>query len=234
MINAAEMLHTSTGSVGVDENAPSQLLVHTIANRLWLPMLAMGGMLIVAAAGLGIAAADDASKLGAGFSAARKADLETLKLLTSGTLFLGEAFILSGISFLLAAILGGLRMGGGMVQESVGTVVKTLKMPWSTKAFLVLMMMGVVVQFVAFGSLIYVATQAHDAWVGASAAGVPGNLAAFDRAVTWATWANPLREVSFGLLLGGIVFALYTISNVLGFQVSRIRELIMGGDGGAN
>ena len=169
---------------------------------------------IQTAIGLGIAQADDARALGEGFSAAKKAEVETLRPLTADTLFLGEAFVLSGISFLLGTILGALRWGGGEVQESVGSVVKTLRMPWSVKVFLGLMMMGVMAQFVAFGSLIYVATQAHDAWVGATTAGVPANLAAFDRAVTWGAWANPVREVSLGLLLGGIVFAVYTISDI--------------------
>ena len=110
--------------------------------------------------------------------------------------------------------------------------VKTLKMPSSAWAFLVLMMMGVMAEVVAFGSLVYVAMQAHDAWIGATAAGVPGSIAEFNRAVTWATWANPLREVALGLLLVGIGFALYTISNVLGFQFTRIRELITGREEG--
>ena len=133
-------------------------------------MLVMGAMAVAVAIGLGIAQADAAKDLGAGFSADRKADFETLKPLTSGTLFLGEAFILSSISFLLATILGALRWGGGEVQESVAGPVKTLKMPSSAGAFLVLMMMGVMAEVVAFGSLVYVAMQAHDAWIGATAA----------------------------------------------------------------
>ena len=232
MTTAAEGIQANFGYVSIGLKGSGQLLIHSIANWMWLPMLTMGGMLVIAAIGLGIAQADGARALGEGFSAAKKAEVETLRPLTAGTLFLGEAFVLSGISFLLGTILGALRWGGGEVQESVGSVVKTLRMPWSAKVFLGLMMMGVMAQFVAFGSLIYVATQAHDAWVGATAAGVPANLAAFDRAVTWGAWANPLREVSLGLLLGGIVFALYTISNVLGFQFSRIRELILGRDEG--
>ena len=191
-------------------------------------------MAIAVAIGLGIAQADAAADLGEGFSAARKADFETLKPLTAGTLLVGEALVLSGISFLLATILGALRWGGGEVQESVGGPVKTLKMPWSAWAFLGLMMMGVIVEAVAFGSLIYVATQAHDAWTGATAAGIPGSVEAFNRSTTWATLANPLREVALGLLLGGIALALYTISNVLGFQFTRIRELITGRDEGGN
>ena len=234
MATSIQEISTRYGPATVRPSGAEQTVIHTIANWMWLPMLVMGGMAIAVAIGLGIAQADAAADLGAGFSADRKADFETLQPLTSGTLFLGEAMVLSGISFLLATILGALRKGGGEVQESVGSVVKTRKMPWSAWVFLGLMMMGVVAQAVAFGSLIYVATQANDAWIGATAAGVPGNVAAFDRAVTWATWANPLREVSLGLLLAGIGFALFTISNVLGFQFSRIRELITGQETGVN
>ncbi len=87
---------------------------------------------------------------------------------------------------------------------------------------------------VAFGTLAFVAAQAHSAWIGATAAGTPGNAAALDRAAAYAAWANPLREAALGVLLTGIVFALYTISNVLGFQFSRIRELILGREEGAS
>jgi hypothetical protein len=156
-----------------------------------------------------------------------------LKPLTAGLLFLGEALVLSGISFLLATILGALRKGGGEVQEAVGAPLKTLKMPWSAWAFLGLMMMGVVAEVLAFGTLIYVAAQAHDAWIGAAAAGVPGDVGAFDRVAAYAAWASPLREAALGLLLTGIAFALYTISNVLGFSFSRVRELILGHEEGA-
>jgi hypothetical protein len=234
MTTAVQSIHTRFGPATIQGSGSGQTLIHTIANWMWLPTLVMGGMAIAVSIGLGIAQADAANDLRSGFSAARQADFETLKPLTAGTLFLGEALVLSGISFLLATILGALRKGGGEVQESVGAPVKTLKMPWSAWTFLGLMMMGVVAEAVAFGSLIYVATQAHDAWIGATAAGVPGSVAAFNEAVTWATWANPLREVALGLLLAGIGFALYTISNVLGFQFSRISELITGQDEGGN
>jgi len=232
MAAATHGIQTKYGPVTVRPAGAGQTLIHTVSNWLWLPMLVMGGMAVAVAIGLGIAQADAAKDLGAGFSADRKADFETLKPLTAGTLFLGEAFIFSGISFLLATILGALRWGGGEVQESVAGPVKMLEMPRSAWAFLVLMMMGVIAEVVAFGSLVYVATQAHDAWIGATAAGVPGSIAEFNRAVAWATWANPLREVALGLLLGGIGFALYTISNVLGFQFTRIRELITGREEG--
>lgn len=232
MATDIQQIQTRFGVAKVQNSGADQTLIHTIANWMWLPALVMGGMAIAIAIGLGIAQADAAADLGAGFNADRKADFETLKPLTSGTLFLGEALILSGISFMLATILGALRKGGGEVQESVGAAVKTLRMPMTAWAFLGLMMMGLMAEIAAFGSLVYVAAQANDAWSGATAAGVPGDISAFNRAATWATWANPLREVALAMLLAGIGFALFTISNVLGFQFSRIRELITGQDEG--
>ena len=138
----------------------------------------------------------------------------------------------SGIAFLLGTILGALRSGGGEVQESVGAQVKTLQMPWSAKVFLALMMAGLMLELVAFGTLAFVASQAHAAWIGATAVDVPGNINALNRATAYAAWANPLREVALATILTSIVFALYTISNVLSFQFSRIRELIVGRDEG--
>ena len=91
---------------------------------------------------------------------------------------------------------------------------------------------GLMAQLVAFGTLIFVATEAHSAWIGATAGDAPGNLAALNRATAYAAWVNPLREVSLAFILSGIVLALYTISNVLGFQFSRIRELITGREEG--
>ena len=225
------VIHTRYGSATYSSTGSRQTPIHTIANWMWLPMLAMGVMAIATAIGLGVAQAKVASDL-TEFTALRQANFETLKPLTAGVLFLGEALILSGISFLLATILGALRKGGGEVQESVGAHLKTLTMPWSAWAFLGLMMAGLMAELVAFGSLIYVATQAHDAWIGATAAGVPGDPDALHRASAYAAWANPLREAALGALLTGIAFALYTISNVLGFSFSRIRELISGREEG--
>ena len=59
-------------------------------------------------------------------------------------------------------------------------------------------------------------------------------MAALNRASAYAAWANPLREVALAVILTSIVFALYTISNVLGFQFSRIRELVTGQEEGGS
>ena len=232
MATAIQSIQPKFGPLTVTPAGTGQAMIHKLANWMWLPMLMMGVMAIATSIGLGIAQANVGSDLGEEFTALRKANFETLKPLTAGFLFLGEAFVLSGISFLLATILGALRWGGGEVQESTGRPVKTLKMPWSAKVFLGLMMAGLMAQVVAFVALIFVATQAHSAWIGATGPELAGNISALGRATAYGTWANPLRELSLGLLLTGIVFALYTISNVLGFQFSRIRELILGTEEG--
>ena len=232
MAAAVQPIKTRFGTATTTAGS-GQLIIHTVANWMWVPMIMMGLMAIATSIGLGIAQANVASDLGEEFTALRQANFATLQPLTAAFLFLGEALVLSGIAFLLGTILGALRRGGGEVQESAGEPVKALKMPWSAKVFLMLMMVGLIAEVVAFGTLTYVASQANDAWSTATSAGAPGDVAAFDRASAFAAWANPLREVALGLILTSIVFALYTISNVLGFQFSRIRELVTGQEEGA-
>ncbi|MFQ5382475.1 MAG: hypothetical protein ACE5EF_12770, partial [Dehalococcoidia bacterium] len=128
---------------------------------------------------------------------------------TQGLQFLGEAMVLAGISFLLGSILAKLRSGGGEVQESLGLPVKTLKMPWSAKVFIVLMMAGMGLGIAQFA--LYLVTTAVDS------------------PAAWYAWLGPMRELSLGLLLSGIVFALYTIGTVLRFQFNRVREIIQVG-----
>jgi len=43
---------------------------------------------------------------------------------------------------------------------------------------------------------------------------------------SWSAWLPQAGLFSLGVLLSGIVLALYSIGNVLGFQFSRIRDLI--------
>ena len=219
-------ISTPFGQVSQVTTGAGQTVIHTGANWMWLPMILMGVMAIATAIGFGIAQAQVSSDLGEEFTALRKANFETLRPLTGGLVFLGLAFILSGIAFLLATILGALRWGGGEVQEAVDQPVMALIMPWSAKLFLALMMAGLMAELVAFGTLIFVSTQAHSAWIGASAVDAPGNAAAFNRAASYAVWANPLRLAAIGLILTSIVFALFTISNVLGVMLMRVRVLI--------
>lgn len=163
---------------------------------MWKPMVVMGPMLVAIGLVLSLIStgADDPDTR------------QALSAWTQGTQFLGEAMLLAGISFLLGTILAGLREGGGEVQQSLGLAVKTLRMPTSAKAFLVLMAVGFILgvaQFVLYGIAAYV-----------------------DDPATWFAWLGPLRELSLGILLSGIVLALFTIGTVLGFQHWRIRQII--------
>ena len=193
---------TEFGPATVSTKTPARMQLHKMANTMWGPMLLMGVMSVVAglvvswvwAANVGTDTGLDA------------------RAWTQGLQFLGEGFVLSSISFLLASILSGLREGGGEVQEALGLPVMTLKMPPTAKAFVVLMMAGLMVEIVQFGLYIYITT--------------------FDdvaRYALWSSWLGPFREFGLGLLLAGIILALATIATALGFQFSRIRDIVVTG-----
>ena len=86
----------------------------------------------------------------------------------------------------------------------------TPKMPGTAKAFVALMMVGLIAEVVQFIGYVTVA--------GSS-----------DVAVAFA-WLGPLREFGLGLILAGIALALVTIAKVLGFQFFRIQQLIRTGE----
>ena len=189
-------IDTPFGRGTLTEKAPGLLPPQAMARIMWKPMILMGPMLVLAG-------------LVFSFVNAGADDPDTRQALSAwqdGTQFLGEAMLLAAISFLLGTILAGLREGGGEVQESMGLAVKTLRMPASAKLFLVFMFGGLmtgIAQFVLYGVAAYA-----------------------DDPATWFAWLGPLRELSLGLLLSGIVLALFTIGTVLGFQHWRMREIV--------
>ena len=109
VLNRAEIsaprVTTPYGTATHTAKAPRSLGIHRMAYVMWAPMLLMGAL--VTAAGLGLSLAEAGSD--------NRADFLTLSALAQGTEFLGEALILSGISFILGSILGSLRQGGGEV-----------------------------------------------------------------------------------------------------------------------
>ena len=213
-------------SVNIGEKASGQTFIHKMANYMWLPMLAMGIMVLAGTFVVGIFQADLASDTFPGSDAVDRANLETLKVLQPGIIFVGVAFLLSGISFLLASVLGAMRWGGGEIQERHAGQVHTPRMPVSAWAFLILMMTGLMVELGTLGLHIYAAVQAHDYYI----TGVPPAADAthlLGRAQTVLAYAAPLRMVGIGFLLAGIVAALYTIGNVLRFQFDRITAIIL-------
>jgi hypothetical protein len=189
---------TAYGPAEGGATVPQPLPIHTMAKRMWAPMLIMGYMAVIVGLLTSFAWADDPSSV-------------ALASWTQGLQFLGEGLLLAGISFLLGTILASLREGGGEVQEAPGLTVKTLKMPGTAKAFVALMGLGVMISVAQFVLYLVVA------------AGGPGPA-------VWFAWLGPLREAGLGILLSGVVLVLVTIGNVLGFQFSRITEIITTGN----
>ncbi len=227
MTTATSVKTTYGFSINVGTAATGQTFIHKMANWMWLPMLLMGVMVLAGTFVVGAFQADLASDTFPGTSAVDRANLETLMVLQPGIIFLGVAFLLSGISFLLGSVLGAIRWGGGEIQEAHAGQVYTPRMPWTAWAFLVLMMSGLMLEFASLGFHVYAAVQAHDYYI----TGVPpaaDALYLLGRAETVLAYAAPLRMVGIGFLLAGIVAALYTIGNVLRFQFDRIREIVLG------
>ena len=201
------------------------LLPQKLGNILWAPMTIMGIMLVFVAFGLGIARSQLSVDLSEEFSASTKANLATLGQLVPGFMFLGFAMIFAGISFAIARILGVFRMGGGIMQATIGKGIKTPDMSMTAWIFLMGMMMAMMVLVFTFVGHIYAATQAYDAWINATSAGIAGNEAAVGRAETWGTWLEGLRRFGVGLYLTSIAFGLATIIKVIRFQTLRVKEL---------
>jgi hypothetical protein len=196
-------IDTRYGPASVTKTAPAPLPIHRMARTMWFPMIVMGPMFVAAGVVTSVVWSNNiGTQTGLGAAA-----------WTQGLQFLGEGLVLAGISFLLGSILGSLREGGGDVQQALGLNVTTLKMPATAKAFVALMATGLMIAMIQFGLYLYTLT--------------------FDTAqevAVWWAWLGPFRELGLALLLAGIVLALATIANVLGFQFSRIRSIVATGE----
>lgn len=201
---AAGSIDTDYGEAEITDTPPELLPIHRMARKMWAPMLVMGAMILI----IGFIV----SLVWAGETPFTE-DAAQAQAWAQGLQFLGEGMLLSGISFLLGTILAGLREGGGEVQSSLGIPVTTLKMPATAKAFVAFMMMGMMVEVVQF--ILYIV-----------AAGNADDPASF---TSYVQWLGPFREMGLGLLLTGIVLALYTIGNVLAFQFERVQSIIRTG-----
>lgn len=193
-----DTIATPYGRAIASTDLPSPLPIHRMARTMWAPMLAMGAMAVLAGFVISLVWAD---------RAASGDSVVALSAWTQGLQFLGEGLLLAGISFLLGTILAALREGGSRVQHSLGLVVQTPRMPTTAKVFVGLMMLGLMVSVAQFVLYLVVA------------AGVENPTA-------WFAWLGPLRELGLGLILAGIVMALVTIGNILGFQFHRMRQIM--------
>jgi len=151
----ARTVDTEYGLIEIASKAPGEKKVHTMAKRLWLPMLVMGVMGVAAGTVLAFVWANAPSV--------------TIAAWSQGVEFLGEMGMLSAISLLLGTILWAIRTGGGEVQESLGVPVKTLAMPAPAKAFIGFMALGMMIEIAQFVLYLVVASGVRNpaAWFAA-------------------------------------------------------------------
>jgi uncharacterized membrane protein YjgN (DUF898 family) len=128
-------------------------------------------------------------------------------------MFIGFASVFAAISFSIARILGVFRDGGGRVQETLGAKVHSLVMPATAKAFIALIMMGMMAILVAV--VIHFVTAAGTA---------SGAISVADSEST-AIALEAVRRLGVSVYLVAIALGLATITNVLRFQAIRLREL---------
>ncbi len=218
--------------------------MQVMASKMWIPMIAMGFMVVVAALIYGIivsvTAADyfSFSKLtreaaGTGSDLAKgKALIESTKAWLPAFKFLGIGMILSGVTFLLATILGALRVGGAGVQQALGETVRMPKPPMTAQMFPMLMMMGLMVLIAALVIGIVLAVISSGYWNHSIAnelnPAVEGSplLGALSTISSIKMWLAPLKFIGMALLLSGIGLALATIVGILRWQSNRLWTML--------
>jgi hypothetical protein len=218
--------------------------MQAMAGKMWVPIIAMGFMIVAAAFIFGLVNASitsdyfDASKE-AREAAVTGSDLATDRAFSEATKvwlpafkFLGMGMILGGVTFLLATILGALRTGGGRVQEALGVPVRIIKPPVSAKVFPMVMMMGMMVLMVSVIIGVVVAFTAYDYWNHSIATqlnpAVSGSALLSDLQTinSVGAWLAPLKFVELAMLLTSIGLALATIVQVLRWQFRRLWDLL--------
>ena len=187
--------------------APDRNLPQEVGTKLWKPMFVMAlmgfavGMILAIVRSNLVSSGDDPLQIAA------------LGQYIPAAFFFGFASVFAAISFAIATILGEFRVGGGSVQEAVGGDVKTLKMPGTAKAFIVLMAMAMMI--------ILAAVVLH------VVAGV--NIGAGDwsevQAEQWTIWLEAARRFGTVLYLFAIMLGLVTIAKVIRYQTFRIRQV---------
>ena len=216
--------------------------MQSMASKMWIPFIGMGFMIVVVAFIMGLvnssAAADyftaskvvrEAAQAGSDL-ATQKAFIESTKIWLPAFKFLGLGMILGGVTFLLATILGALRVGGGRVQEALGIDVRIIKPPMTAKVFPMVMMMGMMVLIASLVISIPIAVLSFDYWnhsitdqLNPSTTGLLSDLGTIN-AVT--LWLEPFKFVGIALLLTSIGLGLATIVRALRWQAERLWDVL--------
>ncbi len=231
----------------VELSEPGMTGMQEMASRMWLPMFAMGAMVMIASLVIGSVESvltadlfdfDKATREGANASSSvldKQQFVQSTQLWLPRFQLLGMGLLFGGITFLLATILGNLGMAGALVQKQCGRRMLAPKPPWSAPLFPMLMMAGQMVLIAALVISIVVAFIAGDVYgnpistINGAPAG-SGLLDDFQTVKTFGTWLQSFAFVGLALVLSGIVLALYTISQALRFQHGRIAQMAQGAE----
>ena len=230
----------------VELREPGMTGMQEMAGRMWLPMFLMGAMVLIASLVIGAVQSSLSTDLFEVTKTTREVSpsgslldkqefIETTSIWLPRFQLLGMGLMFGGITFLLATILGNLRMAGAMVQKQSGRRMLAPKPPWSAQLFPMLMMMGLLILIAALVVSIVIATIAGDVFgnsiseINAAESG-SGLLGHFQDVQTFTAWLQAFAFTGLALVLSGIVLALYTIAQVLRFQHGRIAEMARGAE----
>jgi len=218
--------------------------MQAMASKMWKPFIAMGFMVVVAALIIGVivsvTAADyfsfsklarEAATTGSDL-ATEKAFIESTKAWLPAFKFLGVGMIVGGVTFLLATILGALRVGGGKVQQALGETVRMPKPPITAKLFPIFMMMGIMILMASLIIGIVLAVISAGYWNHSIATelnpAVQGSqlLSTLSTITSIQMWLAPLKFVGMATLFVGVGMALATIVSVLRWQSNRLWDML--------
>ncbi|MFQ5879758.1 MAG: hypothetical protein ACE5IZ_06275 [Dehalococcoidia bacterium] len=223
--------------------------MQVMASRMWPLFTAMGFLIILASLAYGVVLANFTSdylafprevrdQAAAGSSIVdKKVFIETTKVWLPAFKFLGLGLLLGGITFLLATIIGTLRLGGGVVQQAFGREVVNLKPPLTANLFPMLMMLGLMVLMATLALSIVVAFIAHGYWnhsIANELSTAPEGSALAENFKTikfYTTWLPAFKFAGIALMLSGIMLSLHTIIYVMRFRSRRMREMVQGVEG---
>lgn len=212
-----------------------------MASRMWLPWTIMGLMIVGAAFIVGIFNSANLAEFfslskvaregNASFSADTLGAAKAISAWLPTMKFFGLGMMLGGITFLLATILGNLRVAGGNLQASLGIDIKLPKPPIYAKLFPMMMMLGMGILIAALVIGAAMGTLAGSIYENEIAGVInqakEGSLLLADQGTFHAiqAWLTPMKFVGMAFLFTGIALALVTIITVLRFQAQRLVEI---------
>lgn len=200
-----------------------------LARIMALPMLAMGVMAVVGGLVAGVVGGVNFGDFFApGGEVADLGRAEATVQVAGATLFLGMGLILGGVTMTLVNIVRSLRDAGRDVQHSLGAEPLQLRKPLTGKLTPHVMMMGVMIEVVAFVVGLVAAFTiggVDPAAIADPAAASVGDLSDIGFVRAASAWLPGLRLFGVAVILGSIVLTLTTIRSAIRFQGERISEL---------